>query len=966
MSTDYRFNVRNVAQKEIYDSYMGILRISPNLDSNGKMVDDPTDFLTTIGCQDIQLSSSNGDPLPVHFVPYSFSTTNIYINEGGNISRQEKNIINITTDTTLSNKVSGNTYVSKEFIARSSLHLIDSESKKQSRIAIASGCSPAVTEQKAKCDGILMYPIESPNDSTYFNNQNRLELFDVNSDIPRDEQVEKSLLSKTLSWYNSATNDKILSPVDTDINPADVNYQEITSHRVIANNQYINHFNDNNEEIPVLYTRDYVLGHYEGHTQSTDKEKREALKTTFLPTNSKINEITDYNKITKLSWIRFDNLVWECLDEVLSGKLRHVNGRYKDLGTGVSNITGGETNQKSNSIETKLFGDNNDYNEYKATNLYENEPQSLWVDYTAPLVGKGVQEGMIMYHAMPFHRYWFHRCRQVLFNMEEFKKQYEETHGEAGQSWEDMDNNERTELNNCFNNDAITPCCKASITPHHSLVKDFLLCNGKEVTLKNFPNISLNNGNLLKDTDKNGKTIDLIKGKQSTPNKDYKTFPQKQKTPEKNDWAANTTYYALQASSPSSDGKYIKLPNLFNFNEKYPRFIRGLNWFTSFNDNVQNFSATTNPDSNLVVENGYYMAYTNNTINNQTNIWGQNGKSIVKNLNDVSKPYYFSFDYLTRKEKHKHRLFAQAAGTRDAYNNSQLAEYPHTDSYEDKNDNRVKDDTAKISQYAHMQPILTTYPTMISLTDYNVVYKNWLDYNFLNLPYYNNFQPIHTAGLFFFNNTFTPYVTNPSYNINGNWGYYDAKGVWHYFYAANINTPIPNNPTFEIMNNYRLERFKRKQMIIKLNESEGITPISIVGAAGFYTIHNHKWKRKRSSGGTESEYGIFQKHDVGSYVLRGIVETNNSHWRSMTSLQYWDCENLGVGNIGEITNEYYLRKDTIPPTATNYYYYHSVTDVWRKNSTKYKEELNYGDKTLTVDTSSPYPSFMNLIPLIRI
>ena len=970
MSTDYRFNVRNVAQKEIYDSYMGILRISPNLDSNGKMVDDPTDFLTRLGISEqdnlnVQLSSSNGDPLPVHFVPYSFLTSNIYINEGGNISRQEKNIINITTDTTLSNKVSGNTYVSKEFIARSSLHLIDSESKKQSRIAIASGCSPAVTEQKAKCDGILMYPIESPNDSTYFNNQNGLGLFDVDSDIPRDEQVEKSLLSKPLSWYNSATNDKILSPVDTDINPADVNYQEITSHRVIANNQYINHFNDNNEEIPVLYTRDYVLGHYEGHTQSTDKEKREALKTTFLPTNSKINEITDYNKITKLSWIRFDNLVWECLDEVLSGKLRHVNGRYKDLGTGVSNITGGETNQKSNSIETKLFGDNNDYNEYKATNLYENEPQSLWVDYTAPLVGKGVQEGMIMYHAMPFHRYWFHRCRQVLFNMEEFKKQYEETHGEAGQSWEDMDNNERTELNNCFNNDAITPCCKASITPHHSLVKDFLLCNGKEVTLKNFPNISLNNGNLLKDTDKNGKTIDLIKGKQSTPNKDYKTFPQKQKTPEKNDWAANTTYYALQASSPSSDGKYIKLPNLFNFNEKYPRFIRGLNWTTP-TDDVENFNSATNPDSNLKVNNNYNMAYTDaNDINNQTNIWGNKGKSIIKNLQDVSKPYYFSFDYLTRKQKHKHRLFAQAAGTRNAYNSSLLADYPHTDSYEE-GDIRVKSDNATISTKPHMQPILTTYT-------HNM---DWLNYNFLNQTYYNNFQPIHTAGLFYFNNSFTPGVTNPNL-INEYWFYYDAKGIPHSLSAAwikprnNPNFPTFNTDypeTFDAPNEYRWLRFKRKQMIIKLNESEGITPISIVGSAGFYTKHNHKWKRKRKSGGTESEYGIFQKHDVGSYVLRGIGENSTypSHWRSMTSLQYWDCENLGVGWIENINIDEYLRKDTIPPTATNYYNYHSVTDVWRENSTKYKEELNYGDKTLIVDTSSPYPSFMNLIPLIRI
>lgn len=50
MSTNYRYTIRNVAQREIYDSYMGILRISPNLDKNGKMVDDPTNFLNTLGC----------------------------------------------------------------------------------------------------------------------------------------------------------------------------------------------------------------------------------------------------------------------------------------------------------------------------------------------------------------------------------------------------------------------------------------------------------------------------------------------------------------------------------------------------------------------------------------------------------------------------------------------------------------------------------------------------------------------------------------------------------------------------------------------------------------------------------------------------------------------------------------------------------------------------------------------------
>ena len=42
-----RYNVRNVAQKEIYDSYMGILRISPN-PYYGKDQDDPTLMLETL------------------------------------------------------------------------------------------------------------------------------------------------------------------------------------------------------------------------------------------------------------------------------------------------------------------------------------------------------------------------------------------------------------------------------------------------------------------------------------------------------------------------------------------------------------------------------------------------------------------------------------------------------------------------------------------------------------------------------------------------------------------------------------------------------------------------------------------------------------------------------------------------------------------------------------------------------
>lgn len=511
MSTDYRYTVRNVAQKEIYDSYMGILRISPNLDSNGKIVDDPTNFLNTIGCQEIQLSSSNGDPLPIHFIPYSFSTSDIYFNIDGNSIRETKDIINVCTDTTITNYASGNTYVCNEFIARSSLHLINHENKKKSKIAIAYGCSNTDDNEKADCEGVLLYPIESPNDSGYFNNKNGLNLFDENNPKPRTEQVEESLIQKSQQWYNTSVNNDIFYIEDENINPSGSN-KTVQSHRVKVNNQFINQYNINNEEIPVLYTRDYVLGHYEGHSQQTNKDKRNTLKSHFLPADSQIYEAEETDNVTKLSWIRFDNLVWDCIDEVLSGKLRHVNGRYDNLGTGLD--------EEGNSIFDKLFGSKEEEDISQCTNLYNNESKSQFLDYTSPLVGKGVQEGMIMYHAMPFHRYWFHRCRQVIFNMNEFKKQYILTYGNNPSAWKDMNTDEYTTLSLYKDNGLITPCCKASITPHHSLVKDFLLCNGQGVNLTNFPNISLNNNNLLNDKD----SKPLIKGKQATPSEKDEKF----------------------------------------------------------------------------------------------------------------------------------------------------------------------------------------------------------------------------------------------------------------------------------------------------------------------------------------------------------------------------------------------------------------------------------------------------------
>mgnify|MGYP003302773029 CR=1 FL=1 len=95
------------------------------------------------------------------------------------------------------------------------------------------------------------------------------------------------------------------------------------------------------------------------------------------------------------------------------------------------------------------------------------------------------------------------------------------------------------------------------------------------------------------------------------------------------------------------------------------------------------------------------------------------------------------------------------------------------------------------------------------MTTFNI-HKNWLDYNFLNEEYYNNFQPIHTAGLFFFNNSFTPNVENP----DDDWSYYDAKGNKHKFDDGRIKPREdyvnPESPSFDDANTYRWQRFKRK------------------------------------------------------------------------------------------------------------------------------------------------------------
>jgi hypothetical protein len=122
-----KFNTRNVAQKEIYDSYMGILRISPN-EINGTEIDDATQLLNTLYDEDkkqrteIILSDSDGNILPITFQPRAFEQSVIKRNSTNTIDTESKvDVLNVSTIIGVSGGTKGNLYVSDTLKCRSTL-----------------------------------------------------------------------------------------------------------------------------------------------------------------------------------------------------------------------------------------------------------------------------------------------------------------------------------------------------------------------------------------------------------------------------------------------------------------------------------------------------------------------------------------------------------------------------------------------------------------------------------------------------------------------------------------------------------------------------------------------------------------------------------------------------------------------------------------------------------------------------
>lgn len=1001
------FAIRDVSQKQIYDSYMGILRISPNK-VNGRDVDDPTSILNTLvdfngvfqGLNEtatknkqinISLTDSDGNLLPIWFIPKAFSREVLLKNTYGNDYSQKKSIINIVT------KVDdgGITYISNSLTNRSSL-ILSNPQENRTQLVFALGCTENGDSPTINCQSILMYPIEAPNDDEFFNNKNKFNLFDPkNVSKTRAEQMEEKLLQKTAQWYH-------------------LNNLFYSKHHVKVNGEFINQYNIYNEQIPVLYTHDYVLGHYDGHVWN--EKNFETIKKNQLRDGTvglaNLN-LKDGGRATKLSWLRIDTLVWQYLEQILKGTTRHYEGRYEGLGM-----------YNNQSITKYLFNISNISQQLKENSV---------------ILGQGHQNGLVSYHAMPFHRYWFHRCRQLLFNYEDAIEKSTIQYKKESQI-QDLDI-----LLKARNDGKITACCDATVSPHHSLVKDFIICDGKEIDFSNYPNISLKNYNLLNVNTRGEKARlnssgDIMKSQ-----------------------IGNTIHTVIKST-----------PQLYVFDERYPRFIRSLNWNVE-DKGIENYKDSVSKDCN------YYFNHSREAESGQKNhsdenfnvdTFGEQGLDIKKPITDV-KVYDWNVEFKTQVFPHQHKLFSSVAGKRGPEN------------YQQK---QVQIFAVAESQTVQLfDRCLWANPNSY----YEARGAEWLKYSFHKSKLvFDNYTPVPNGGMMFLNaelyNCYKSGSTlakpieldNQKYAVStqsvphrgtiaeyeGNWSssgfsYLDAKGKEHKL-DSNTNIISHKNvvkvttPEASVILNHKMGKKKRQLLAVKMNQAEALLPISYKGYAQFaWTSHHlfywhndddwwdkvcnfvgdflsaipgvniltkfifknvlgdwlnldsilgHGWAEGIVGlgfgliGATQYHYynhgndqkipatGTTKRYNIGNYTLaefnvEKIYDESQSKYsfQCLSSLPYPDQQFLAVGDIEKIKTSktletyYNLERDS----GEDFFVAHNVTDRWniynKDNKTYYRQKMNYtqkfdGEQKEFSDINGPFPSHINLIPIIKI
>ena len=556
-----KISLRDVSAEQIYDSYMGILRISPT-DLDGQSNDSMSLFLTNPvdnsgNLRSVVLSDSDGIKLGISFSSKVRTTSVRNVTTG----RQEnQNVINIVTDTS-------NLFATQSFNNRSTL--IANKEKQTDKI------SPIQVYHESPSTlgvfDVLAYPIDSPNDASYFNYGNKYNLINYNSSLNVHTQLMDALYKKPKSWY------------DTNIT---------TEHRVKVGDRFIYTQNENYEEVPILYTHDYILGQYNGHTaRMSDTIKNSYISTAVGPERL----ATGKSLITKLSFIELDRMVWDIVNEAASGYLRQCDGRYNLLGIG-----------ENESICQRLF----------STIL---PPQQ-----TAPILATGVSPGIVMNHVMPFRRFIFHVLRQEVRNSAEENNDYK---------------NLRAGVKQYVTDKKITPFAKLNPGFVNTLTKEFVLCDGKELTYDNYPSVNTDNQALFQHNDKG------IVQRNSSTQKPTPTTKEQQ----------SEVYKAIAASNadnaPDGSTSKVIVPSLLAINQQSPRYLRGLNWDvgTTGLDTPINFTAPSNR-----------FNYNSNQRKYEV-VKGSDYGLTKKDYNDPGM-YRMQADWKATEQRHRHECFFNSVG----------------------------------------------------------------------------------------------------------------------------------------------------------------------------------------------------------------------------------------------------------------------------------------------------------------
>lgn len=330
-------NLRNVGSFEIPDSFRGILRISPNIVGNN-LEDDPTSLLIAPDSE-IKLSDSEGNELPLTFIPKAIST--VVVDKLNAID-----LINVT------HRYKG-------------LFIINSLSIKPTlNIKLNGNKIPLIFSNGTHSVG---YPIEAPDDLTYFNRNNKFK-FDKN--LSYDENI-RTKIPVTHELYT--------------------NSEKYSNQWAIVNGEYAHHYIQSEKEyhkVPILKKREYVLGTCKNHRYSKARNPN-------LVYDLSDDKFTSTSH-TQLSYVPLETLLYSNLEADLSGIYRNTKGRYFNL-----NPLGapGDNNVSNNNLAYTLFG--NDYT-----------PEALENDAKGPIMGIPVQSGTIHYNAIPARNYFFHLARR--------------------------------------------------------------------------------------------------------------------------------------------------------------------------------------------------------------------------------------------------------------------------------------------------------------------------------------------------------------------------------------------------------------------------------------------------------------------------------------------------------------------------------------------------------------------------